>query len=139
MPRRPDRPSTDAATKTLIGILGAAGIAHFAAPQGFDDIVPRVLPGTHRMWTYASGLVELAVATTVAVPRIRRSGAMLAAALFVAVFPANIQMAIDWADRPLLQRLIAYGRLPLQIPLIWLACKVATRRSAAAGPVTATR
>ena len=122
----------DVATKTLIGILGAAGIAHFAAPQGFDDIVPRLLPGPHRMWTYASGIVELGTATIVAVPRSRRPGAMLAAALFVAVFPANIQMAIDWTNRPLPQRLIAYGRLPLQIPLVWLACKVASRLSSPA-------
>ena len=53
----------------------------------------------------------------------------MAAALFVVVFPANVQMAINWADRPRAQRLLAYGRLPLQIPLIWLALRV--RRSVA--------
>ncbi len=76
------------------------------------------------MWTYVSGAAELGVAAAVAAPRTRGVGAALAALLFVAVYPANIQMAVDWADRPLLQRLLAFGRLPLQIPLIWLALRV---------------
>jgi uncharacterized membrane protein len=115
-------------TRVLVAILGVAGVAHFAIPKGFDEIVPRALPGAARMWTSLSGGAELAVAATVAVPRSRRVGAALAAVLFVVVFPANIQMAVDWSDRSLPQRLLAYGRLPLQIPLIWLALRV--RRSA---------
>ena len=111
-------------TKVLVVILGAAGIAHFVIPNGFDAIVPHALPGSARMWTYISGGAELAVATVVAAPRTRRLGGGLAVALFVAVFPANIQMAIDWSDRSWPQRLIAYGRLPLQIPLVWLAWRV---------------
>lgn len=111
-------------TKVLLAILGGAGVAHFVIPKGFDQIVPDALPGSDRMWTLLSGAAELGVATMVAVPRTRRAGALLAAALFVAVFPANVQMAVDWADRPLAQRLIAYGRLPLQVPLIWLAVRV---------------
>ncbi|MCU1361075.1 MAG: putative rane protein [Ilumatobacteraceae bacterium] len=114
-------------TKVLIAISGVAGAAHFASPQGFDDIVPHALPGSPRMWTYLSGVTELGVAAAVAGPRSRRAGATAAAALFVAVFPANIQMAVDWADKPVTQRLLAYGRLPLQVPLIWLALRV--RRS----------
>ncbi|MEP7045966.1 MAG: hypothetical protein ABI949_04770 [Ilumatobacteraceae bacterium] len=111
-------------TKILLVILGAAGVAHFVIPKGFDEIVPHALPGSPRMWTYLSGVAELGVAATIAAPRTRRAGATLAAMLFVAVLPANVQMAIDWSDRPLPQRLIAYGRLPLQIPLIWLALRV---------------
>ena len=111
-------------TTVLVSILGVAGVAHFVIPKPFDEIVPDMLPGSSRIWTYLSGVAELGVAATTASPRTRRVGATLAAALFVAVLPANIQMAFDWADRPLGQRLIAYGRLPLQIPLIWLALRV---------------
>ena len=111
-------------TWTLVAILGVAGVSHFAIPKGFDKIVPRELPGRARSWTWVSGAAELGVAATVAVPRSRHLGAALAAALFVAVFPANVQMAMDWADRPRPQRLLAYGRLPLQIPLVWLALRV---------------
>ena len=116
-------------TRVLVAILGTAGVAHFATPKHFDEIVPRALPGPARMWTSISGVAELGVAVSVAVPRSRGLGAALAAALFVVVFPANVQMAINWADRPRVQRLLAYGRLPLQIPLIWLALRV--RRSVA--------
>lgn len=115
-------------TKVLLAILGVAGMAHLAAPKPFDHIVPHVLPGPPRMWTYLSGSALLGVAVTTARPRSRRCGGALAAALFVAVVPANIQMAVDWSDKPMAQRLVAYGRLPLQLPLIWLALRV--RRSA---------
>lgn len=120
-------------TKVLISVLGSAGIAHFAVPEGFDEIVPHTLPGSPRSWTYLSGVAELLVAVSVATPCTRRVGGILAAALFVAVLPANIQMAVDWADRPLAKRLVAYGRLPLQIPLILLARHV-SRTSTAGRP-----
>ncbi len=114
----------------LVALLGGAGVTHFVAPKGFDGIVPHALPGSPRMWTYASGVAEMIVAGTIAMPRTRRLGAGLAALLFIAVLPANVQMAIDWKSRSLPQRLIAYGRLPLQLPLIWLALRVRKGRSA---------
>jgi uncharacterized membrane protein len=94
----------------------------------FDVIVPRVLPGRARNYTYASGAAEQAIAGLVAHPKTRLPGSSLAALLFVAVFPANVQMALDWSKKSLLQRAIAYGRLPLQIPLVLWALKV--RRNA---------
>jgi uncharacterized membrane protein len=112
----------------LAGLLAAAGAAHFVIPRFFDSVVPEVLPGSARAWTYGSGVVEIATAAVVAVPRTRRVGAGLAALLFVAVFPANIKMAIDWSDRSLPERLAAYGRLPLQIPLVIWALRVRGRR-----------
>ncbi|WP_300011764.1 hypothetical protein [Pseudonocardia sp.] len=108
----------------LAGLLGAAGTLHFVAPEFFDGMVPDVLPGGPRLWTYVSGAAEIAVAVAVAVPRTRRPGGLAAAALFVAVFPANVEMAIDWSDRSLTEQVIAYARLPLQVPLIWWAWRV---------------
>ncbi|MCU1397456.1 MAG: hypothetical protein JWN62_565 [Acidimicrobiales bacterium] len=121
--------STNTPQRILLGILATAGVAHFVVPAGFDSTVPRALPGTARFWTYISGVAELAVAMAVARPRTRRLGGLAAAALFVAVFPANVQMAIDFSDRPIGQRLLAYGRLPLQVPLVWLAITVMRRAS----------
>ena len=46
-------------------------------------------------------------------------GAPLAALVFVMVFPANVQMAPDYRERA-----VAYGRLPLQVPLAWWALRV---------------
>jgi uncharacterized membrane protein len=119
MPRKPP------AAAGLALFLATAGISHFARPKMYDAIVPGFLPGSPRTWTYLSGVAELAVAAAVAVPRSRRAGAFAAAALFVAIFPANVKMAHDWRHRPPAHRIAAYGRLPLQGPLIWWALRVA--------------
>lgn len=117
--------SDAASTRRLVMLLAGAGATHFLAPEPYDAVVPRTLPGKPRTWTYLSGLAELACAAAVAAPRTRRAGALAAAGLFVAVFPANVKMARDWRDKPLPLRAVAYGRLPLQAPLVVLALKVA--------------
>ena len=114
--------------------LAAAAASHFAAPQVYDPVVPRSLPGSPRTWTYLSGVAELAVAAAVAHPRTRRGGGFAASALFVAVYPANIKMARDWRRRPPAYRAAAYARLPMQAPLIWWALRVATQANRRAAP-----
>ncbi|AKN74258.1 membrane protein [Streptomyces sp. PBH53] len=118
-------PRSERSPLLLAGLLAAAGVAHFAAPRQFDAIVPRALPGSPRTWTYASGAVELALAAGIAAPRTRASAAKAAAAFFVGVFPANVQMAVDWRDRPAPLRAAALARLPLQLPLVLWARGVA--------------
>ena len=108
----------------LAGFLAAMGTLHFLVPGPFDTIVPRALPGSPRTWTYLSGVAELMVAAAVAHPRTRRAGALAAAALFAGVFPANVKMAMDWRHASPAKRAIAYGRLPLQIPLVLWARRV---------------
>ncbi len=110
----------------LAGLLGGAGLLHLAVPGPYDRIVPGFLPAP-RAWTYASGVVQLLCAAAVAWPRTRSRGALATAVLFVAIFPANVQMALD-ADGAL-ARAVAYARLPLQVPLVLWALQV--RRSAA--------
>ncbi|MEU1755078.1 MauE/DoxX family redox-associated membrane protein [Micromonospora matsumotoense] len=112
----------------LAGLLALAGVTHFAKPRPYDRIVPRALPGPARRWTYASGVAELVVAVALAHPATRRRGALAAAGLFAAVFPANVQMAADWRRQPPLRRAVAYARVPLQVPLIWWAVRVARAR-----------
>ena len=111
----------------LAAMLTTTGVLHLAVPAPFDAVIPRSLPGTPRFWTVASGIAELAVAAAVAAPRTRRLGATAAAGLFVAVFPANVQMALDWSGRPAALRAVAWGRLPLQVPLV--AWALAVRRA----------
>ena len=101
----------------LVAMLTGAGIAHFAVPSGFDTTIPRRLPGTPRTYTHVSGVVELACAALLAVPRTRRVGAALTVATFVAVFPANIQAALDNPPKDRLGAAMLV-RLPLQYPLI---------------------
>lgn len=112
----------------LAGVLATAGVLHFVKPKPFDSIVPKQLPGSARTWTYVSGVAELGCAAAVAHPRSRRFGGLITAGLFIGVFPANVQMALDYRRKPLSQRAIAYGRLPLQLPLIAWAWRI---RSAA--------
>ena len=113
--------------RTLAALLTTTGVAHLAVPAPFDAIVPRALPATPRFWTLASGVAELAVAAAVAVPRTRRAGAAAAAALFVAVFPANVKMARDRSGGPVAVRVVVWGRLPLQVPLVAWALAVRRR------------
>lgn len=110
----------------LAALLGGAGVTHFAKPEPYDKLIPRGLPGSPRAWTYASGVAELGCAAAIALPRTRRFGGLLAALLFVAVFPGNVKMALDYQrrGRPLPARLIAFGRLPVQWPLVTWALRV---------------
>lgn len=123
-PSAAEAPPEDRSAKVLAGFLATAGVAHFVVPTFFDAIVPHALPNP-RCWTYASGVAELAVAGAVAKPSTRRLGATAAAALFVAVFPANIQAAVDAA--PGVERAVTWLRLPLQVPLVAWALRVRGR------------
>ncbi|MEV8540817.1 MauE/DoxX family redox-associated membrane protein [Streptomyces sp. NPDC051572] len=118
-------PRSERSSLLLAGLLATAGVAHFASPRQFDATIPRSLPGSPRAWTYASGVVELALAAGIALPRTRRAAALAAAGFFVGVFPANVKMALDWRDRPTPQKAAAIGRLPLQVPLVLWARSVA--------------
>jgi len=121
-------PSVRAASPYLLSLLLlAAGVNHFVNPEAYDRLVPRSLPA-HRTITYVSGLAELVCAAAVATPRSRRAGGWLTAALFVAVFPANVQLALDGGfggSSFFGSATAAWLRLPLQVPLIAWAVQVA--------------
>ena len=105
-------------------MLLGMGTLHFVAPKPFDSIIPAELPGSARFYTYASGVGELGTGALLLVPRTRRLGGLAAAALFLAVFPGNVNMVRLWWDKPWPMRLVAIARLPLQIPMITQALKV---------------
>ena len=111
--------------RLLAGLLAGAGVTHFAVPAPYDGLIPSFLPFSPRAWTYGSGVLEFALGAAVAYPPTRRRGAQAAALLFVAVFPGNVKMAVDWSDRSLAEQAIAYARLPLQVPLVLWALSVA--------------
>ncbi|MEA2825770.1 MAG: hypothetical protein QOG43_209 [Actinomycetota bacterium] len=116
MDRRARRSTTSA--YALAGFLVVAGVAHFVIPRPYQRIIPRVLADP-AFWVRWSGVAEIACAALVVHPRTRRTGAIAAAVLFLVVFPANVQMALDTNS------LIAWARLPLQIPLVVWAGQVA--------------
>ncbi|MBS7549426.1 MULTISPECIES: hypothetical protein [Dietzia] len=102
--------------------LGTMGALHFVAPRPFDGLIPPELPGSRRAWTYGSGVVEVAVAGLLAAPATRKLGGAVATALFIGVFPGNLQMVRAWRRKPVWPyQVIAWGRLPLQVPMILAA------------------
>lgn len=106
-----------------------SGVLHFKAPRPYVALVPRGLP--HRLQlVQVSGALELVCAAGL-LARTRWAGPA-SAVLLVAVFPANVQMALDSGSGRLPgladNRLVAWGRLPLQAPLVWAALQSRPRR-----------
>ncbi len=114
----------------LAALLTTTGTLHFVVPRTFAALVPPQLPEP-RSLVYLSGAAELSCAAGLVVPRTRRLAGWATAALFVAVFPGNVQMALDATDRSELYRAATYARLPVQVPLVAWAVQVArfSRRS----------
>lgn len=103
-------------------VLGAlmvfAGVMHFTKTDTFARIVPRFLP-YHSALVLISGVFEIALGVGLQITRLRRISALGLIALFVAVFPANINMAVQ--NMPIGGRhlpLLLWLRLPLQLVLI---------------------
>jgi uncharacterized membrane protein len=109
--------------RRLAGFLLTMGVLHFAVPERFDAIVPRWVPGPARFWTWFSGTWELSSGVLLARPSTRRAGAWAAAATFVAVYPANVQMAIDHPPRSA-AGVGLWLRLPAQLPLVAWALRL---------------
>jgi uncharacterized membrane protein len=107
----------------LAGLLTVTGSLHFISPRPYAAIVPARLPAPTTL-VYASGVVELLCAAGLAVPRTRRLAGWATAMLFVAVFPANVSMALGSSGRSDAYQAGVWARLPLQIPLIAWALSV---------------
>jgi uncharacterized membrane protein len=118
----------------LAGGVAGVGILHFVSPRPFERIVPRAM-GHAPLLVQVSGVAELVGAGLLAHPRTRRLGGWWLAGVFVAVFPANVQMALDGGLQgqgwPASSPVFAWLRLPLQIPLVVWA--VAEARKGIAG------
>ena len=122
---RPQQDTSQTGAYRIAALLFGIGTVHFLAPKPFDDIIPAELPGSPRFYTYASGVAEIGIGGLLLVQRTRRLAALAAAALFIAVFPGNLNMVRLWWDKPWPMRIIALARLPLQIPMVTAALKVA--------------
>ena len=109
------------------GALIATGILHFVTPKGFDSIIPEEIPLPPRTLTYASGIAELVIGAALLAPRTRRAAGLAAVALFVAVFPANLNTVRVFKDKPIGYRLGAIARLPFQVPLVTSAWQIYRR------------
>jgi uncharacterized membrane protein len=101
-----------------------AGANHFVNPGFYTRIMPPVLPAP-LLLVYLSGAIEIALAALLLIPKYSRYAAFGLIALLVAVFPANIYMALYPERFPEFSRAALIARLPLQLVLIawafWLS------------------
>ncbi len=112
----------------LAAFMLVAGLAHFAFPRAYQRIVPRMV-GDPAFWVRWSGVAEIVCAALVVHRPTRRVGALATIAVLLAVFPANVKMALDGGvpgrPFPLGSPVMAWARLPLQLPMIVWAWRVA--------------
>ena len=97
----------------------AGGINHFINSDIYVAIMPTYLPA-HLELVYLSGLFEILGGIGVVLSPIRQWAGYGLIALLIAVFPANIYMAMN-PDKfvDIVSAWILYVRLPLQFLLIW--------------------
>ena len=97
----------------------AAGAMHFARPAWYQRIVPPQF-GHAAELVAISGICEIAGGLGLLVPQTRRAAGLGLIALLVAVWPANIFMAVD-AERfaRVAPAWALWGRVPLQVVLMW--------------------
>jgi len=96
-----------------------SGTLHFVRPELFRSIVPPALGHASEL-VAISGAAELAGGLGLLIPATRRSAAYSLVALALAVWPANVYMALDAARfASVAPAWVIWARVPLQIPLIW--------------------
>ena len=103
----------------LAAFMVIAGSLHWLTPDPFVKIVPSFLPYPLAL-VYISGFFEILGGIGLLVPRVSQLAAWGLVALFIAVFPANINMAVNRIalDGIPDSDLLRWGRLPLQAVLI---------------------
>ncbi len=101
-----------------------AGVNHFRKPETYLSIMPPWLPYPAAL-VAISGIAEILLGILLFPPKTRRPAAWGIILLLIAVFPANIQMALDWHREGHAQEWLAWARLPLQAVLIWWVWKFA--------------
>lgn len=115
----------------MLRILAAAafvatGVLHFLRPAMYEAIVPEALPA-HRELVLISGAAEIAGGVGLLHPATRRPAGWGLIALLVAVFPANVNMAVNAERFSMAPAWVWWARLPLQAVLIvWV--RAAMRR-----------
>lgn len=107
------------------GLYIVAGLLHFVVPELYVQVVPPIFPAALAL-VYLSGLTEVAVGIGVLLRQTRQYAAWATIALLVAIFPANVYMAISGVviegmpggGDP--SAFIRWARLPLQgVLILW--------------------
>jgi len=110
----------------LAAFFTFTGTMHFVRPRFFEAIVPPAIEAQKKEAVALSGVAEIAGAALILPPVSRRLGRWWLLALLLAVFPANIHMAVNpeqirGLDLRKIPRWALWARLPLQpLAMIWV-------------------
>ena len=114
-------------SRAVLGVTFlVTGALHFLRPRMYEAIMPRYLPA-HRELVYASGVAEIAGGVGVLHPRTRRLAGWWLIATLLAIFPANVEMAVHAERFKQFPEPLLWARLPLQGALIAWVYKIAKR------------
>jgi uncharacterized membrane protein len=97
-----------------------AGMLHFLRPRWYESIMPPWLPAPRQL-VYASGAAEIAGGLGVLHPRTRPVASLWSIATLIAIFPANVHMALNperYERRVPGGRWGLWARLPVQVLFI---------------------
>lgn len=116
------------ATAALFFVAG--GAMHFIRPEAYESIVPSQLPAPEVL-VAVSGVAEILGGVGLLIPRTRRIAGWGLVALLLAVFPANVNMALNpqTVGRGLPEWAL-WARLPLQLVVIGWVLLVSRRPAA---------
>jgi len=127
----PSEPRLKIALRVLLALAMAfVGVTHFTSPEPFVRMIPASLPAPLAL-VYLSGVAEIAGGLGLLVPNVRRAAGIGLIALYVAVFPANVNMALHHlplGDTPV-PTWTLWARLPFQLVFIAWAYWVAVARA----------
>ena len=101
----------------LAAFFVLAGLNHFRNDAFYVKMMPPYLPW-HPFLVYLSGFFEIAFGVLLAIPRQGAIAAWGLIALLIAIFPANIHMAVHAELYPQFSATALWARLPLQAILI---------------------
>jgi uncharacterized membrane protein len=110
--------------RLLAAFFSFSGTLHFVIPRSYEAMVPRGVPA--REAVAVSGVAEIVGGLAVLDPRSRGLGRWWLLALLLAVFPANIHMAVNpeqirGLDLNKVPRWALWARLPLQpLAMLWV-------------------
>jgi uncharacterized membrane protein len=91
-----------------------AGTMHFVIPRQYEAIVPPYLARWRKELVVASGIAEIAGGVAILPESTRRGARWWLLATLLAVYPANIHMAVNSQDFPKIPAAALWARLPVQ-------------------------
>jgi uncharacterized membrane protein len=103
----------------LAGLMVFIGVLHFTHTAALVPVVPAFLPAPEAL-VYISGVFEILGGIGLVIPKLSRAAGWGLIALYIAVFPANVNMAINQIPMGDLQMspTMLWARLPLQFVII---------------------